>query len=123
MSTEGKTKFLYNVALDVTPEREALFNEVYDHDHIPALMDVPGVVTVRRYRRRPVKIAMGGAVHAFDFEGEPTYNAVYEIEHPEVLVSDAWAAAVEKGRWAPEVRPFTRNRRLTLHELISDHRK
>jgi len=123
MPTDGKTKFLYNVGLDVAPEREALFNEVYDQDHIPALLEVPGVVAVRRYRRRPAKVSMAGVVQEFDYEAEPAYSALYEIEGPEVIASAAWSAAVEKGRWAPEIRPFTRNRRLTLHELISDRRK
>jgi hypothetical protein len=47
-------------------------------------------------------------------EGEPTFSAVYELESPEVLVSDAWAKAVDQGRWPGQVRPYTTNRRHTL---------
>ena len=51
-------------------------------------------------------------------EGEPRYSALYEVESPEVLVSDAWAKAVEQGRWPGEVRPFTRNRRHVLYRRM-----
>ena len=52
------------------------------------------------------------------FEGEPAYTALYELESPEVLVTPAWAAAVEKGRWPAQVRPHTRNRRHFMWERI-----
>jgi len=51
-------------------------------------------------------------------EGEPRYNALYEVEPPEVLVTPAWARAVERGRWPSDVRPFTRNRRHLLYERL-----
>jgi hypothetical protein len=34
-----------------------------------------------------------------------------------VLTSDAWAKAVEVGRWPSQVRPYTRNRRHVLRKL------
>jgi hypothetical protein len=51
-------------------------------------------------------------------EAEPSYNALYELESPEVLVSDAWAKAVDWGRWPGEVRPYTRNRRHVLYQRL-----
>ncbi len=51
-------------------------------------------------------------------EGEPGYSALYEVESPEVLVTPQWAAAVEKGRWPAQVRPFTTNRRHFMWERI-----
>ena len=68
-------------------------------------------------------MALGGTVKEMVSEGEPVYSALYEIESPEVLVSQAWAEAVEAGRWPAEVRPFTRNRRHTLYELMNSQRK
>jgi hypothetical protein len=50
-------------------------------------------------------------------EGEPKYSAVYELESAEVLTSEAWAKAVDAGRWPGQVRPFTRNRRHVLKKL------
>jgi hypothetical protein len=54
--------------------------------------------------------------------GNPFYTAIYELESPEVLVSDAWAQAVEAGRWPGEVRPFTSNRRHVLARVIRSDR-
>ena len=58
-----------------------------------------------------------GRVRASAYESEPTFVAFYEIESPAVLASNAWAAAVERGRWPGEVRAHTRNRRHVLHEI------
>ena len=51
-------------------------------------------------------------------ENEPAYLAIYELESPEVLVSEAWAKAVEAGRWPAQVRPYTKNRRHVMRKLI-----
>ena len=32
------TKYLFIVSMDVAPEKEALFNEVYDREHVPNLL-------------------------------------------------------------------------------------
>jgi hypothetical protein len=46
-----------------------------------------------------------------DPQGAPRFHALYELESPEVLLSPAWAKAVEEGRWPAQVRPHTSNRR------------
>jgi hypothetical protein len=51
-------------------------------------------------------------------DGEPRYSALYELESPDVLVSDAWARAVDQGRWPGQVRPHTKNRRHTLRARL-----
>jgi hypothetical protein len=40
------TKYLFMVSMDVMTEKEALFNEVYDTEHVPLLLKVPGVRAV-----------------------------------------------------------------------------
>jgi hypothetical protein len=60
---------------------------------------------------------MGGEKKSLVAEGEPKYSAIYELESAEVLVSEAWANAVDAGRWPTHVRPFTRNRRHVLKKL------
>ena len=37
------TKYLFVASMDVDPEKEDLFNEVYDTEHVPNLLKVPGV--------------------------------------------------------------------------------
>jgi len=111
-------KFIYSAAMDVEPEKEALFNEIYDNEHVPLLLKVPGVVAGARFKKQEVTLIIGGERKTIVVENEPTYNALYEIESPEVLVSDAWAKAVDQGRWPGQVRPFTKNRRHVLYRKL-----
>jgi hypothetical protein len=113
-----RTRYLFSAAMDVDPSKDALFHEVYEKEHIPALLEVPGVVSAARFKVRELTLMIGGERKTIVIEGEPRYNALYEVESPEVLVTPAWARAVERGRWAPEVRPFTRNRRHVLYERL-----
>ena len=113
-----QTRYLFSAAMDVEPSREALFNEVYDKEHVPLLLKVPGVVAVARFRKQEVTLVIGGERKTIVMENEPTYNALYEIESPEVLVSDAWAKAVDQGRWPGQVRPYTKNRRHVLYARL-----
>jgi hypothetical protein len=116
----GKAKYVFIASMDVDPEREAIFNEVYDTEHIPLICKVPGVVSARRNVLVPLKMFIGGEVKTIVAEGEPKYSAIYELESPDVLTSEAWAKAVDAGRWPNEVRPYTRNRRHTLRKLMDD---
>ena len=113
-----KTRYVFTASMDVEPDKEALFNEVYDTEHIPELLKVPGVLSVSRTTLAPLKMSIGGELKTIVAEGEPKYSAVYELENAEVLTSAAWAAAVEKGRWPGQVRPHTRNRRHTLRKVV-----
>ncbi|MBI2116213.1 MAG: hypothetical protein HYT85_14170 [candidate division NC10 bacterium] len=113
-----QTKYLFSAAMDVEPGKEALFNEVYDTEHVPLLLEVPGVISVARFKTQELTMIIGGERKTIVVEKEPKYNALYEIERPEVLVSDAWAKAVDQGRWPGQVRPFTKNRRHVLYRRL-----
>ena len=113
-----QTRYLFTASMDVEAEKEALFEEIYDTDHIPLLTKVPGIVSVARFKREDRTWIMGGERMTISVEDEPQYSALYEIESPDVLVSDAWAKAVDQGRWPSEVRPYTSNRRHTLRRLV-----
>jgi hypothetical protein len=110
-----QTKYVFSAAMDVEPAKEALFNEVYDTEHVPLLLKVPGVVAVARFKKQEVTLIVGGERKTIVVESEPTYNAFYEVESPEVLVSEGWARAVDSGRWPAQVRPYTTNRRHVLY--------
>ncbi len=112
-----EAKYLFIASMDVAPEKEALFNEVYDQEHVPLLLKVPGVISVTRLEIEPLTLSIGGERQTIVAEGEPKYSAIYEIESPDVLVSEAWAEAVEVGRWPAEVRPYTSNRRHVLRKV------
>ncbi len=112
------SRYLFHVSMDVTPDKEALFNEIYDKEHIPILQGVPGVVSVARFRTEPLTMIIGGEKKTIVVEDQPRYLALYELESPSVLVSDQWAKAVDKGRWTGEVRPYTSNRRHLLFRRL-----
>ena len=114
-----QTRYLFTAAMDVDPDKEALFNEVYDTEHVPLLLRVPGVVSVARFKRQELTMIIGGQRRTLVLENEPAYSALYEIENPGVLTSDAWGNAVDQGRWPGQVRPYTRNRLHVLHERLS----
>ncbi len=111
-------KYVFFASMDVAPEKEALFNEVYDTEHVPTLLQVPGVISVTRLKSVPLTLSIGGERQTIVAEDEPTFSAAYEIESPDVLVSEAWAKAVEAGRWPELVRPFTSNRRHVLRQVM-----
>ena len=111
-------KYLFIVSMDVELGKEHLFNEVYDNEHVPYLLEVPGVIAVTRLEKELLTMNLGGKQLNIVLEDEPKYTAIYEISGPEVLISDAWTKAVERGRWSSEVRPFTTNRRHTLKRVI-----
>ena len=113
------SRYLFSAAMDVEPGKDAIFNEVYDREHVPNLLTVPGVISVARVKKRELTLVLGGERKTIVIEGEPAYNAFYELESPEVLTSKAWAGAVEKGRWPAQVRPHTRNRQHILYRRIA----
>jgi hypothetical protein len=112
------TKYLFIVSMDVAKDKEALFNEVYDTEHVPLLKQVPGVRAVTRWKTEPAAFNLAGERKVLDGGGEPNYVAIYEIDSPDVLLSKEWAEAGEKGRWPGEVRPFTSNRRHIVRKAV-----
>ena len=85
------TRYFFVVSMDVDPDKEDLFNEVYDSEHVPYLTAVPGVLGATRSVRRPLRMMLAGAEREMDSGTEPRYSVIYEIESPDVLLSAAWA--------------------------------
>jgi hypothetical protein len=114
----GKAKYLMIASMDIDAEHDAIFNEVYDQEHVPNLLKVPGVLGVSRYKRGTLTMNIGGERKTIEIPNEPTYTAIYELESPDVLTSPAWDKAIEDGRWPAQVRPHTKNRRHVLLRLM-----
>jgi hypothetical protein len=110
------TRYVFVVSMDVDPAKEELFNEVYDTEHVPFLTQVPGVRAVTRMQGEPFTHQVSGEAIAKQHEA-PRYTAIYEIDSPNVLTSPEWRVQGEKGRWAKEVRPFTKNRRHSVYKV------
>ena len=111
------SKYLFVVSMDVDPDKEALFNEVYDTEHVPNILKVPGVRGASRMAGEAFTQSIGGVETKKQHEG-PRYTAIYEIDSPQVLLSPG----VGKARAKPaagraQVRPFTRNRQHALYKV------
>jgi hypothetical protein len=91
-SPPGAGGLLVN-AMSVVPEHEAEFNEWYDHEHIPALAAVPGVLSARRFK---------------DSTGTHRYLALYHLTAPEVTTGQAWKDAAGTP-WTDRLRPHFRD--------------
>jgi hypothetical protein len=113
-----ESRYLLSAAMDVEPGKDAIFNELYNDDHIRLLRQVPGVVSVARFKTEELTLVIGGGRRTIVVDNEPAYRALWEIESPDVLTSGAWAKAVDSGRWPTEGRPLTTNRRFTLHRRV-----
>jgi hypothetical protein len=100
----GKTPYVFWVMMDIEPHREALFNELYDTEHLPLLSKLDGYVNTVRYKTNA--------------PGEPRYLAVYEVTKPELPMSKAWNDTSDIGRWKPEVRPYTYNKKWIVSERM-----
>ena len=55
------SNYLFVVNMDIDADKEALFNEIYDNEHIPNLLKVPGVRAVTRMAGEPFAMSIGGA--------------------------------------------------------------
>jgi len=85
-SMAPKSRYLFVASMDVDPDKEALFNEVYDTEHVPNLLKVPGVHSVSRMQGESFVMSIGGEERTITHDG-PRHSAIYEIDGPHVLVS------------------------------------
>jgi len=96
-------EFVLTVRMDIPQQHESEFNEWYNSDHLPALVDVPGVYCARRY------VAV---------EGEPKYLALYELSDAEVRKSEAWKQAADSD-WTKRMRPHFRDVKAVVSRRIA----
>ena len=73
----GKAKYLMIASMDIDAEHDAIFNEVYDQEHVPNLLKVPGVLGVSRYKRGTLTMNIGGERKTIEIPNQPTYKAIY----------------------------------------------
>ncbi len=71
--------FIYMVQMDIPTAHEADFNRIYDTEHVPEILKVPGVRGCTRY-----------ALEKTNKEGMARYLALYEMDAANVMESPAW---------------------------------
>ena len=100
--------YMYLVQMDIHAELEDDFNRIYDTQHVPNILTVPGVHSCIRYR-----------VESGDTDGMARYLAIYEIDSPDLPNTDAWKSASDKGDWITQIRPFATNRSRVVYKRIT----
>ena len=101
-------RHFYMVTFEIAQEDEALFNEIYDTEHVPNIMKVKGVIAVVRFK-----------------DASPTpkgwllYSALYLITHPDLPTTPEWKKASDTGRWAPMMRPRMKSRAQRLGSVAA----
>ena len=101
--------YIFVVQTDIPAAAEDEFNRLYDTVHLPGLCQVDGVSGARRYR-----------VAATNADGFPKYAAVYQIDNPDVIDSDAWKAAVQD-EWTEKIRAKCIGLTRTIMRQVARH--
>lgn len=102
------SEFIYFLQQSVPKEIEPKFNELYSGDHIPLMMQAPGVKACTRYK-----------LEYSDTGDVPDYLAVYAIDNADRPRSPEWKAQTNKGAWPTEIRPHFTARRNGVYQRIS----
>ena len=107
--SDATASFFYMVTFEIAPEDEKDFNEIYDTEHIPSILQVEGVLQVIRLRDAEPTA-----------QGWLTYSALYLITQPELPTTPQWKAKSDLGRWAPVIRPRVKSRRQRLGATVAN---
>ena len=99
---------IFVVQLEIPAEHEAEFNRVYDTEHFPMLVKVPGVRAGARYRLTRSTVP--------EMERHLT---TYELDSPAIMQSEAWEKAGAYGDWAGKIRPKLTSRQHSVFERIA----
>jgi hypothetical protein len=83
--------YVYLVQMDIPADLEDEFNRIYDTEHVPNILQAPGVHGCTRYR-----------IESTNASGMARYAAVYDIDSPDVPSSAGWLVESEKGAWLPK---------------------
>jgi hypothetical protein len=97
--------YILVVQLDVNEKHVKEFNELYDNEHVPNLLNVKGVKSGTRYELER------------NAEDELRYLAVYEIERPDIPESAEWQKAATTPGWMSVRGHITARRRGVFRKM------
>ena len=102
------SEFIYVVQMDIPKDKEADFNRIYDEQHVPEIMKVPGVLGVTRFK----------LTESSD-KAMPQYLAIYRCASKDIPQNPAWKKASNTGDWKDMIRPHTTNRKHSTFEQVA----
>lgn len=82
------------VMLDIDPKHEDELNRWYTKEHLAERLNCPGFLTARRF---------------VSVEGKPKYLAIYDLESPEVMQSEAYKRIRYSSAWTRKMEPRFKN--------------
>jgi hypothetical protein len=103
------SKYIYIAQVSIAPEKEKAFNELYDSEHLPYVLEVPGVLSGRRFK-----------LEWADTDEMPQYLAIYELDDPNLPKTDAWKIAADKGAWRKTIGPYMTVRRHGMFRKLDE---
>lgn len=119
-------KCLLSIRLNIAAQHEEQFNAWYNEDHLPALAGVKGVHYARRFRtvENAPALPIPPGADSKDYanllkaaEKSHRYLALYEMDSPEVMQTEAWEKARDYGRTA-QIRPLFQDLERGTYKLI-----
>jgi hypothetical protein len=110
--SEDAGRYFFIAQIAVPAELEGRFTELYDTEHVPHLMTVPGVRSCARYK-----------LLWADSNEMPEYMAIYDVDAPDVPKSENWRKASNTGQWPQEIRPHMTVRRHGMFEQVKSFGK
>lgn len=99
--------FVYVAQLAIPKALEHRFADLYDNEHVPALMGVPGVRSCSR-----LKLVWS------DTQDMPEYLALYELDSADLPKTAQWGEASNRGLWPTEIRPHLTVRKHGMFERL-----
>jgi len=102
------SNFIYFLQQSIPAAMDAKFNELYNGDHIPLMLQTPGANSCTRYK---LQYSDSGDV--------PDYLAIYAISDAETPHSQAWKQQTNLGAWPTQMRPHFTARRNGVYHRIS----
>ena len=106
------TPFCMTITFEIDPADEIHFNDVYDNDHVPNIMKLPGVTEVLRFREAGPNA-----------KGYLVYTAVYMMATENLHLTPEWTVLSDLGRWAPVIRPKVKSRTRSTGPVVARFRK
>jgi hypothetical protein len=91
--------YCMTITFEIAPEDEAEFNDIYDNDHIPTIMQLEGVTEVIRFKDTGP-----------NEKGFLVCSAIYFMTKENLHLTPEWQNLSDTGRWMPVIRPKVKSR-------------